>query len=665
MSHFFRGSVDVNSLVAATSDAAPGRAGLDVYVLAGDDTAFTRGYNELVDVSGARLRVWRQRDNPNFSTAVIADGPWDVEYESMDEYGGDSPSAASIAVATLSRSWSSGRECMFVNCVAYGTSFAQGDWAPRGNAREQTVRRINNAMAWDAFEPYLPEQPERPPSPFNVLKAIIWHGGRNENSPTADEYASQLQDLLEDLARRVPAIARDSPAIVLCSPSPQAMLQQPLPGPCAALATLSVPHGVYVSSVSPRPIDYSDAYEDHFTPTGAFQFAQRLVEALAPLDAEPAVQNTAHEALPDGVKLSWVCSLETNRVRVEVADIWWVTYTTECFTVIPNERLTAGAAYACTVTPLSLNGAHGVPAKFVFYAHPETEAPTVGGVAVSNAADSTILDVSWERSNAAFVTVEYAQSVDGPWTTHAAFAQSSDRITGLARATDYYVRATPRSGTRSGDAVVVQAQTSDGMQLQVKLSGAAVPSRDATGFAALTPVKSPAAQADASRGWVLDVTNGYLEAACKLPASYSVCAWVKTAATATAARYWAVCLAQDLSNQAKFRLSGTANVAPTKLFAGHYNIDLTQGALDGTLDPATAWLHVCETWDNATGDFTVYINGAAALQNTYPYLTRDPITSTETALAVGRAVNMVTYLDDVRVYDYALSPADLLAVIAQ
>ena len=268
---------------------------------------------------------------------------------------------------------------------------------------------------------------------------------------------------------------------------------------------------------------------------------------------------------------------------------------------------------------------------------------------------------TWTSSNASKVRLEWGYGASpASWTLVADYLTTTTTalISGLNSNATVTTRATAlRADNSTAANTSTSTTTTVAPRMFVKFGAATFSnnSTDATGTVTLTQYKSLAIHNDATRGYVMNGSNGCIFTNFFTPQSYTKTAWV-----------YLITATNSIANNV-LSSNGSADFlyvdTTYRLVGGHTP---GQNIVSDTINvPVGAWTHYAFSWNNSTRTFNMYRNGAVTNTRVMD-ATYNRTGNSSIALNIGRYTADTQfwkgYLDNLRVYDVALTASNISAL---
>lgn len=445
------------SSVALAAAASEGFAGYDVILLIGQSnmvgTARTETTNALLDYTSPRIEQWGQSTSAGTNERpCLAQDP----LQHADGLGVGGSLSMSFA-RWYENGLAAGRKVLLVPCAWGGTGFSNPNTATTsiggasvtlnwlantpGNLLDLAIKRVNRAMAYHPImnpAPAYAGSTPPTPSPYNSLKAVLWHQGENDvfTSVSEAQYRAYLQDLVADVRTRVSG-ASDATPFIVGLPTPAFVASNSNAGPIVVLpkvgnvAYFGRPNCGFADSLTPTPLAMNAENNIHFSSQGSRDYGARYYERFLRMTTAPTL--TGARATPgssffDPVRVSWdtgpyltyLGAYASNNMQV------WSAATTGNASSIPYANLQPSTNYRINLLPASKAGVYG-PSSNVALTTAGVPIPSISGlVATAGNTYAEGVRISWATANATQTSVGYgAGSSPGSFTPYVNAAGNS------------------------------------------------------------------------------------------------------------------------------------------------------------------------------------------------------------------------------------------------
>lgn len=323
--------------------------------------------------------------------------------------------------------------------------------------------------------------------------------------------------------------------------------------------------------------------------------------------------------------------------------------------VVPFDVLTPGTAVTTQVTT-----------NDVWIA-----APVLSGLSAAPGATlSDGVSVTWTSANTSTVNLAYGIGASpGTFTAYGSAASSPVVMANVfVAATMYTIQATPNGLNGAGTAVTTTFTTptliaNANAVLYLKPSSMAVPTTDQTSNAITLMGSQVSVVHDVSRGYVLNMFGGWFNTTVGLPASYTKSAWVNLTGPVSGASR---CILSSVNGSPNAHTLGVTSAVGNVLQAGHgpnTGGGIQYAVTDSIPFPSNTWVHVATTYNSVSNTMVLYRGGVEVASNS----SAAKWGATGGNLAIGSFSGLASiawagYLDDLRVYNTALTPEQILQI---
>lgn len=458
-----------------------------------------------------------------------------------------------------------------------------------------------------------------------------------------------------------------------------------------ALSTGSTQVATYISysvnlSIPAAQLTPSSSYTLQLTPMTRSGIKGNSVPAavLTPPPGEPPIPQvstlatSAGASFADGITVSWTAA-NTSHVQVAYRLTSVGTYTVHGNTsassvVIPSIALQPSAQYVVRTVPyFNQTAGSEATSTVTTLALPS---PIIANFQVTINSFIGSVACSWTPTNVTHTKLFYGLGASPGSYTECANATSNTAtiLNVLQPSTAYTIKAVPYNQGVVGSEATTQVTTPNtptGIIMAVQYGASTVPIVDALGNS-LTSYRTPAMVTVSPRGYVLHTNVGSVMSSVNLPASYTKSAWLYP--TETNGQIWGLDRQYHALGSVSPTRTGMTNLVGLhymymylgKITVGHVGPDNTQRTLaDPTAILANLWVHFAVTYDNSTTTLKLYRNGTQVASSTnpgYAWTGGEPVSMGSHWQPYIEEGEWKGYVDDVRVYNRALSAAEVANV---